>query len=307
MKRHISLSLLLSLGLGVSCPTINTAQPTIQETDLSTKQLLVKWWKSGRKMNALTPAEQKKFNILKAKVGVVAIAAMATAAAAAFGAYKAQSKEQATSPLPPATKSHLATNKSRSNTFANQPFNMNNEPQKIPAFIKAYGIKGKDIDDGQSILEFAVLSGGSANLIQHLIQQGAPVSLQDMTGWTALHAAAQENKPEIATHLLAANARLDLETNNGHTPLDIAIQYNSEKVFDLLLSAGANVNTKDRLGDTPLHQAVRKKNVTMIKKLLAKGAKIAENNNKETPTLWAAQDKRPDIVQLLVRAKEIKK
>jgi len=81
MKKLLSLSLMLSLVLATISPVLNAAQT--QKVDLSTKQLLAKWWKGGRKMSALTPAEQQKLTALKSRIG---IGAVLTAAAAAVTA-----------------------------------------------------------------------------------------------------------------------------------------------------------------------------------------------------------------------------
>ena len=84
MKKLLSLSLMLSLGLATISPALNAAQA--QKVDFSTKQLLAKWWKGGRKMSALTPAEQQKLTALKRKIGVGAVLTAATTAAIAVSA-----------------------------------------------------------------------------------------------------------------------------------------------------------------------------------------------------------------------------
>ena len=84
MKKLLSLTLMLSLGLATISPALNAAQAqkgssTPAWTKSSGFAAAKKWWKAGRDINALSPQEQKAFSALKAKVGITAIVAILTA------------------------------------------------------------------------------------------------------------------------------------------------------------------------------------------------------------------------------------
>ena len=84
MKKLLSLTLMLSLGLATISPALNAAQAqqdssTPAWTKSSGFEAAKKWWKAGRDINALSPQEQKAFSALKAKVGITAIVAILTA------------------------------------------------------------------------------------------------------------------------------------------------------------------------------------------------------------------------------------
>jgi uncharacterized protein len=76
----------------------------------------------------------------------------------------------------------------------------------------------------------------------------APVS-----GWAALHCAAQANCSATASLLVEAGADLELRDVFGNTPLwraTMAFKGNGS-VIKLLLGAGANPNTENKSGVSP--------------------------------------------------------
>ncbi|HLE76280.1 MAG TPA: hypothetical protein VI521_00745 [Candidatus Babeliales bacterium] len=97
MKKLLSLTLMLSLGLATISPALNAAQAqqdssTPAWTKSSGFEAAKKWWKAGRDINALSPQEQKAFSALKAKVGITAIVAILTAIAVSLYTTREQKK-----------------------------------------------------------------------------------------------------------------------------------------------------------------------------------------------------------------------
>ncbi len=90
MKKFLSLSLLLSLGLATITPALNAMQTMRQKIAGAMPGMPAwtkgpgftaakKWWKCGRNVNALTPEEQQAFNSLKKRVAIGTIIALLTA------------------------------------------------------------------------------------------------------------------------------------------------------------------------------------------------------------------------------------
>lgn len=75
MKKLISLSLMLSLGLATISPALNAAQNATRQSNPSGWQAAKKWFQSGRNIKALTCREQRAFNALKKKIGIGALVA----------------------------------------------------------------------------------------------------------------------------------------------------------------------------------------------------------------------------------------
>ncbi len=90
MKKFLSLSLLLSLGLSGITPALNAAQPALAQKNPSGWAAAKKWWRAGRNVNALTPQEQQAFNSLKKRMttGAITTALAALLGAATYITYK---------------------------------------------------------------------------------------------------------------------------------------------------------------------------------------------------------------------------
>lgn len=91
-----------------------------------------------------------------------------------------------------------------------------------------------------------------------LLAHGANPSADDgITGYTALHCAAEYGCPQMARWLLAhgadANARL---SPFGVTPLHLAAMNGHLEVVTELLAAGADLSAATRDGETPLGNAL---------------------------------------------------
>lgn len=93
--------------------------------------------------------------------------------------------------------------------------------------------------------------------VKILIKNGANINHQDKNGWTALHFAAQDYKPEMANVLIESEADIEAVDIYGNTPLSKAVFHSRERgeIIKLLLKNGANKEHKNNYGVSPLSLA----------------------------------------------------
>ena len=77
-------------------------------------------------------------------------------------------------------------------------------------------------------------------LFSLLIESGADANVGDGAGYTALMAAADKGREQIAGVLLEAGAQVNARSKQGHTALGEARTKGQENMVDLLLAAGAD-------------------------------------------------------------------
>lgn len=106
-----------------------------------------------------------------------------------------------------------------------------------------------------------------------LLEKGAPSSVQDRDGKTALYWA---NSVEAAELMLSCDALLNMRDKDGRTALSYIMQ---PTVSSCLLARGANVNSVDDYGRTPIFQAVINNNFEMVELLLSHNANTGLKDN----------------------------
>jgi len=106
----------------------------------------------------------------------------------------------------------------------------------------------------------AAASGGCAAGVRVLLGAGALVNARDADGNTALHAAAENCAagPDMVRHLFEFGADPRLQNTSGATALHLAAQCNVEVMRALLrMWPGLDATLADADGDTVLHYAAR--------------------------------------------------
>ena len=138
--------------------------------------------------------------------------------------------------------------------------------------------------------------------VRALLKQHVDVNAQQGDGATALHWAAHFDNPAIADLLIRAGARVDAASDLGSTPLHLACTNRSAPMVDRLLVAKANPNAKLLNGETVLMTCARTGDAKAVKSLLVHGAdpKAREPEHDQTALMWAAAQKHPDVVALLI-------
>ncbi|CAH0489396.1 unnamed protein product [Peronospora farinosa] len=124
-------------------------------------------------------------------------------------------------------------------------------------------------------------------IFQALLKGKPDLSLQDSSGQTVVHLAAEYEEVEMLKLLLKAKAKVDIVDNKKMTALHVAVGKRNFEIVQLLIEAGsANVNVVDGKGNTPLHWACIKNGddqLEMVNYLIAKGAKPLKNTHGNTP------------------------
>lgn len=131
---------------------------------------------------------------------------------------------------------------------------------KVISFVDCYGCDSID-RDGRNLLMNFIIEGNkdfAIELIKKYEGNGLNLDLQDASGWTALHFAAQENIPEIIEILAKSKANLNIQEENGRTPLFIAIFDRNDKSAIALLENGADITVNNNFGVSPMSFVTKK-------------------------------------------------
>lgn len=133
---------------------------------------------------------------------------------------------------------------------------LKNDLCELRAGLAQGGDPNERSGDGRTLLILATIEG-ELEMVKLLLEQGGDINAQDDLGYSALHYAAQNYLPKIATHLVGWGARVDIEDNHGNTPLGRAV-FDSRgrgEVITILLNAGADKNHCNKHSQTPLSLA----------------------------------------------------
>ncbi|CAH0517988.1 unnamed protein product [Peronospora belbahrii] len=126
-------------------------------------------------------------------------------------------------------------------------------------------------------------------IIQALVKGKPDLSLQDSSGHTVMHLAAEYEEVEMLKLMLQSKAKVkvDAADNNKMTALHVAAGKGNVEIVRLLIETGrANVNVVDSKGNTPLHWVCIKSGdnqLELISYLISKGAKPVKNAHGNTP------------------------
>uniref|UniRef100_A0AAV1VM03 Uncharacterized protein n=1 Tax=Peronospora matthiolae TaxID=2874970 RepID=A0AAV1VM03_9STRA len=126
-------------------------------------------------------------------------------------------------------------------------------------------------------------------IIQALLKGKPDLNVQNSSGQTVVHLAAEYGEAEILKLLLllGGKANVDAAGSKKMTALHVAVGKGNLEVVQLLLETGrANVNVVDGKGNTPLHWACIKTcddQLELISYLISKGAKPLKNGHGITP------------------------
>lgn len=106
--------------------------------------------------------------------------------------------------------------------------------------------------DGRTLLISAALYERSG-IVLYLISQGASVNARDKKGFTALHAAIQNDDTTSAKILLDSGANVNAKNTFGNTPLMMCKPNTSELMLKLLLDYGADPTMKNNYNVSALN------------------------------------------------------
>ncbi|KAE9029606.1 hypothetical protein PF005_g1645 [Phytophthora fragariae] len=124
-------------------------------------------------------------------------------------------------------------------------------------------------------------------IFQALLKGKPDLTVQDSSGQTVLHLAAEYEEVESLKLLLRAKAKVDAVDNKKMMALHVAVGKGNLEIVQLLIETGrANVNVVDAKGNTPLHWACIKNGdgqLELVSYLISKGAKPRKNTHGNTP------------------------
>lgn len=172
---------------------------------------------------------------------------------------------------------------------------------------------------------------GYMNIVKLLVAKGADINAR-YQGQTALFAATQYHRLEMAKFLLSAGATIsdddfivaafrcnllmlhyylknggDINARNqhGNTALQSGVREGFTECVELLLDRGADINARDSAGNTALHSAVAsgRANAWLLEKFTLRGADLNARNSKGQTPLDLAQSYHDDAsANLLLKA-----
>ncbi len=138
--------------------------------------------------------------------------------------------------------------------------------------------------------------------VRALLKQRVSVNARADDGSTALLWAAHWNDRAVAESLVRAGADANIANDFRATPLSEACTNGSADLVKLLLEAGANPNTPIATGETPIMTCAASGSASAVRMLVARGADVnaKEPSQNQTALMWAAGERHPDVVQVLV-------
>ncbi|PTY40331.1 ankyrin repeat domain-containing protein [Brachyspira hampsonii] len=144
-----------------------------------------------------------------------------------------------------------------------------------------------------------------------LKQHNVNINNIDYEDFTLLSHAVMDNNIEMAELLLKYKADVNTVVNDGDTALILAVDNNNMEMVKLLLSYGADIDYQGFRGRTALFCALeynRKENIEMVKLLIKNKADVniaydGDNENEETPLMYAAMKGYKETVKILIANK----
>jgi len=202
-----------------------------------------------------------------------------------------QSQESAASPQP--SRVELCT-KAESLTRAVQRGCVD----RVREFLASTGIDSKNGSESEALR--TAIRSGNKEIVQLLIQAGAPVNPLQTALWSPLADAAFAKHFDIMKLLIQSGAKVDALDHRGVTLL-VSMGFFDPTVTTILLEAGADPNAADREGETALMKAAAHGLKQTVKLLIDHHADINRKDSKgRTALMHAAATRRSTAIPLLL-------
>jgi uncharacterized protein len=154
--------------------------------------------------------------------------------------------------------------------------------------------------DAERLLQLA--SEGETEAALELLDRNIDVNQSQSDGTTLLHWATYYNDVDLVKQLLRRDADVNARNEYGATPLSQAAITGNPEILQALLDAGADVNERGADDQTALMIIARTDNIAAAEVLIEEGANVnvAEKWRGQTALMWAAAQKQPEMVKLLL-------
>ncbi|ETL87363.1 hypothetical protein, variant [Phytophthora nicotianae] len=177
----------------------------------------------------------------------------------------------------------------------------NGNLEKVIELRSDWGFQNKK---GESVLHVAVAED-QLEIVQHLVSNGAMLNLQDKKRrFTPLMLALAQQPPsyeEIFLALLKSKPDLSVQDSSGQTVLHLAAEYEEVESLKLLLRSKPKVDAVDSKKMTALHVAVGKGNLEIVQLLIETGRATVNvmDAKGNTPLHWACIMNSDDQIELI--------
>ncbi|XP_054862253.1 ankyrin repeat and SOCS box protein 15b isoform X2 [Amphiprion ocellaris] len=174
---------------------------------------------------------------------------------------------------------------------------------KLPCSVQT---NRKEANSDNFMKIMAAIHKGDVDALQELSGCVSAFREIDGRGWTPLHAAAVQPRPEILHVVLqvltSTDVTLEEQTEEGDTALTLAAEANRVEGVRMLLQHGASPHNTNGRNESPLLVAVRRSSYDMVLSLIMGGAFVEQVClTKWTATHEAAKVGCPAILMLLLR------
>lgn len=155
--------------------------------------------------------------------------------------------------------------------------------------VKFLVAKRANVDDtetfGRTALMLAI-SNRHQQVVDFLLDSGASLEVKDHAGWSPLHVAAGiKEKTVILSMLIQRGARIDEQTLTGETPLDLAIKKGCGAVISELLKSGARSVYKNPDYPTLLISAGRSGHISILPYFMSRGGSLHSRDPEDGETI----------------------
>lgn len=162
-------------------------------------------------------------------------------------------------------------------------------------------------DKKRNALDWAIEKECPVEFIAQLRVMGAdPASPAVESRRTAMHLAAEKNRPDLIEYLHTAGLSLNQQDSSGATPLHVAVAAKHAEALQKLIDLKADANIRNSQIETPLHLAAAQGNVAATDALLTlpevrRGINDHRTYNKGwTPLMSAVAANQPAIIEKIV-------
>src|SRR5215469_3834945 len=170
--------------------------------------------------------------------------------------------------------------------------------EKVRELLAANGIDSTNGSESEAMT--TAIRTGNMEIVELLIQAGAPVNPSQTVLWPPLSDAAFTKHFEIMKLLLQSGAKVDAPDHRGVTLL-VSTGFFDPKVTTILLDAGADPNAADREGITALMQASAHGLKDTVKLLIDRHANINQKDTRgRTALMYAAASRYSTAMPLLL-------